>query len=493
MEDHTLIEPFCSFIYVQNQNFIFSAILSIMTKKILLPLILIGIAVASYYYFFAPSANTTSTEQISVQVKKDDFKINVSATGELKAKNSEKIRGPQSMRSAGIWNTTISDLITEGTVVNEGDYVATLDRTEVDNKIKDALSELEKVQTQLEQAKIDTAIDLRGIRDQLVNMKFSMKEKELEVEQSKYEPEMVIQQAEIDLTRTKRDYTQLESKLDLKKEQAVAKIAEIDAQLKQLQNKLNVLQTLKKDFVVKAPKSGMVIYSRSWNGEKKGPGSQISGWDPVVAELPDLSDMISKTYVNEVDISRVKKGQEVDVKIDAFPDNQYTGKVIKVANIGEQLRGFDSKVFEVVIQVNEPDSILRPAMTTAVDIQTDLFEEVLSIPLDALHTDSISFVYRKKEDGNITKQEIVTSLSNNDKIMVDYGLSDKDEILLSIPDNANDLSFTYLEKAIKDEIQQKQEEAAKKREAAMLEKMKSVKDENISGDSENGDFIIIMN
>ena len=48
--------------------------------------------------------------------------------------------------------------------------------------MKDSMSEIEKIQTQLEQAKIDTAIELRGIRDDLINLKFSKKEKELNVE-----------------------------------------------------------------------------------------------------------------------------------------------------------------------------------------------------------------------------------------------------------------------------------------------------------------------
>ncbi|MCK7532908.1 MAG: HlyD family efflux transporter periplasmic adaptor subunit [Marinilabiliales bacterium] len=81
----------------------------------------------------------------------------------------------------------------------------------------------------------------------------------------------------------------------------------------------------------------MVIYKREWNGAKRKVGSEISPWDPVVATLPDLSSMISKTYVNEIDVSKVKAGQRVRLTVDAFPEKSYTGAVISVANIGEQL------------------------------------------------------------------------------------------------------------------------------------------------------------
>ena len=72
-------------------------------------------------------------------------------------------------------------------------------------------------------------------------------------------------------------------------------------------------------------------------GAKRKVGSSISPWDNVVATLPDMSSMISKTYVNEIDVSKVKTGQKVDIMVDAFPEKTYTGTVTSVANIGEQL------------------------------------------------------------------------------------------------------------------------------------------------------------
>jgi HlyD family secretion protein len=74
------------------------------------------------------------------------------------------------------------------------------------------------------------------------------------------------------------------------------------------------------------PKSGMVIYHREWNGSRRTVGSSISPWDLTVATLPDLSSMMSRTYVNEIDVSKVKAGQDVRIGVDAFPERQYTGR-----------------------------------------------------------------------------------------------------------------------------------------------------------------------
>lgn len=460
-------------------------------KTILLALAAVVIVGLGWYFFKSKPIAKKETLALTAKVKKGQFKVKVSATGELQAKRSEKIQGPQGMRTNGIWQTNITDMVAEGTIVKAGDYVATLDKTELGNRMRDSQTELDKILTQLEQAKIDTAIELRALRDELVNLQFLKKEKNLQLEQSRYEPQSVIQQAKLDLERTERDYQQLLKKYELSQEKSNARISEINANLRQNQDKLNQLAQLSEEFVVKAPKPGMVIYARSWNG-KVGPGSQVHAWDPIVAELPDLSDMVSKTYVNEVDISKVRKGQDVKIKIDAFPDKEYTGRVIQVANIGEQLKDYDAKVFEVVIQVHESDSVMRPAMTTSNEIVTYTYPDVLFIPLEALQSDSLSFVYKKTEDGKIVKQEVITGESNEDEIIIEHGLAENEEIFFAPPKDAEKLPFVPLPAKIKEDIRKKQEAERKKREEEALARSRKIKDENIQSDNGGGGSFIII-
>jgi len=461
-------------------------------QKIALPIIFLLVALGAYYVYTGQDLPEQQSE-IKSTIKKKPFVLKVDATGELKAKRSVKIKAPTSMRAERIHQTTIQDMVVEGTIVREGDYVATLDRSEISNKMGDAQTEIDKILTQLEQAKIDTAITLRGLRDELINLQFARNEKLLELEQNKYEPQAVIQQKEIDLERNKRDYRQAEAKYQLEKEKAIAEIAEINASLKQNKTKLDRLVKLAGEFTIKAPKDGMIIYSKTWRG-KVGAGSQISSWDPVVAELPDLSEMISKTYVNEVDVSNVSKGQDVTIKIDAFPDETYQGRVVSVANIGEELREYDAKVFEVNIELLASDSILRPAMTTSNEIITDILEGIISIPLEALHSDSLPYVF-KDQGGQIVKQEVFSGVSNNEEVVIDFGLQVGDEIYLSLPDQADDFAFQSLDPAIKKKIKMEQEAREQARLAKLEAQKKLVKDSDIPtrSQSSGGGGIVIIN
>jgi HlyD family secretion protein len=403
--------------------------------------------------------------QIIVAVEKSDFDVTVTTTGELKSENFEQIKGPSELRLIGIWNVKITDLVPEGTLVDSGDYVGTLDRTEATDKLKTVESDLEKAQSQYTKTKLDTNLDLRASRDELVNLKYSVEEKKLILDQSKYEPPATVRQAEIDLERAKRNYEQAVENYQLKKKKAIANMAEVSATLNQeILKRDNLLMVLDK-FTIKAPKPGMVIYDKEWGGSKKKVGSTINIWDPTVATLPDLSTMVSKTYINEIDISKIRVGQSVKIGIDAFPGRIYTGKVKEVANIGEQLPNTDAKVFEVLIKVDQSDSILRPAMSTSNLIVVGVFKDVLNIPLDAIITnDTMSYVY--KMDGlKKVKQIVWIGESNENRIIILKGLTEGDKLLLNAPEHPEKMKFVGLD--IYDEFK-KDKELKKKKQAEEL-------------------------
>jgi len=381
-----------------------------------------------FYYFFGSDGK--STETLETIVKWGEFKIAVTTAGELEAKNSEKIFGPENLNNVRIWEVKIDDIVPDGTVVDSGEYVASLDRTELANKLKDQELELEQIETQYTKTKLDTTLEMRSLRDELINLNYFLEEKKIQLEQSQFEPPASIRQVEIELEKAQRSYEQSIKNYSLKLEKANATMQDVTAQLTKAQRKYNEMADLLSQFTVYAPKSGMVIYKRGWDGKKMGIGAQISTWDNVVATLPNLTQMISKTYVNEIDISKVKTGQQVEIGIDAFPDKKFTGIVTEVANIGEQMEKSNAKVFEVLIKVNEFDSIMRPAMTTKNVIITDVIDSVLYVPIECVYTgDSISYVVSGK-----TRKQVIVGKTNENEIVIKAGLEKDDEIYLLPPE-----------------------------------------------------------
>mgnify|MGYP001230044605 FL=1 len=361
------------------------------------------------------------------------FEVNVTTTGELRAKNSVEIRGPQGARDFRVNTMPIQRLVPEGSIVKKGDFVAELDRSEIMGKLQDAQLDVQSAESQVIQVQLDTTLTLSQARDNLINLRFALEERQIEVDQSRYESPAIQRQAEIELDRAKRQLTQETKNYQTKVKQSEAQLREVETELQKKSNEIVKIRELMAQFTVYAPDQGMIIYRRNRDGSKIAEGGQISAWSPVVAELPDFSVMESVTYVNEVDIQKIELGQVVQVGLDAVPDKVLTGIVTNVANIGEQRKNYDSKVFEVVIEINESDSLLRPAMTTSNRIKIASVENVLSIPLETIHAeDSSTFVY-KREGLDMVLQEVEIGLVNENEVIIKRGLNDKDELYLSVP------------------------------------------------------------
>jgi multidrug efflux pump subunit AcrA (membrane-fusion protein) len=402
----------------------------------------IVLVIAAWMYFGSSEEEATA---IMAQPQKGPFEVAVTATGELRAKNSTKIMGPSGARRIGVYQMQIQKLVPEGTVVEKGDFVAELDKSEVMSKLQETKLNLEKVQSQYTQAKLDTSLTLTQARDELVNLEYAVEEQRLVMEQSKYESPSVKRQAEIDYEKAKRRFNQAKKSYKTQVKQAVAKMKEVETELTKAQNEMKNIQNTMQEFTVMAPEKGMVVYDRNWDGRKVTEGSTIRVWNPVVAELPDLSTMESVTYINEVDIQKIEKGQSVRIGLDANPDKKLTGKVNDVANIGEERPNSDSKVFEVVIEVAQKDTTLRPAMTTSNSIVVQSMDEALYVPLETIFSDdSLTYVY-KQNGMSVVKQEVALGPMNDSDVVINAGIKPEDQLYMSIPADTTGIAFQRLE------------------------------------------------
>jgi hypothetical protein len=402
------------------------------------------------------------------EVKKGIFEITVTNSGELIAEKSLDIKGPEIGRGSDqdrnqgsnqgrnqgsnqgsnqgriqqgpqvrggdmhAMELKIQDIVPEGTIVNEGDYIAQLDRTSYNNTLKDELENLTTLQTNLEMKILDTAVVLTNLRDDIKNQKYAVEEAAITLAQAKYEPPAVIRKAETNLDKSQRTLEQKKMSYALRVAQTLAEIDYQKLILARGTRLVNDLQEFLAKFTITAPSSGMVIYKKERNGTKRKVGSNVNPFDRVIATLPDLSSMISKTYVNEIEVSKVKTGQKVNINIDAFPEKTFTGNVISIANVGEQLPNSDAKMFEVQIKVDGSDPALRPSMTTGNKIIIKTFNDAVFIPTECVQTgpDSIPFVYGK----NRTKQIVMLGESNEKNVIVEQGLEPGATIYLVSPE-----------------------------------------------------------
>ncbi len=368
-----------------------------------------------------------------VSVKKGEFRVTVTTAGELRAPKSVQITAPANAQQAGVYQMKLQSIIPEGTVVKAGDIVAELDRSTLASQMQEVSLAMQKAQALFQQAQLDTTLTLSTAREDMRNMELALEEKRIAKEQAQFEAPSVRRQADIDYEKATRALAKAKVDYKTKSEQAMAKMSEVGADLARQQNRLKSVQDVMSDFTIRSPGPGMLIYVKEWNGKKKGAGSQVTPWDPAVAMLPDLSEMESITFVNEIDVRKLAVNQKVTLSLDADPSKKLTGTIIQVANVGEQRPNSDSKVFEVRVKVEKPDTTLRPGMTTSNAIETQTIKEALFIPIEAVHSDSGTAYVYKRDGSKLVRQEVETGAMNDDEVVIMRGLAVDEKVVLAPP------------------------------------------------------------
>ncbi len=409
---------------------------------------------------FNKAFSTKKVVNLFAEVKEGLFEITVTNSGELIAEKSIDIMGPEfnqkndqnddhggggrqgGGREGGgghggefhVMDFKIQDMVPEGTIVKEGDYVAQLDRTSYDNTLKDEIETLKTLHSNMEMKTLDTTVVLSSLRDEIKNQRYTVEEARINLDQSKYEPPATVRQAEMEVNKQQRALDQKIKNYKLRSVQTRLEIKNQKQTVSDQEALVENLQNFLAKFTITAPSPGMVIYKKNRLGNKTKVGSNVNPFDRVIATLPNLTTMISKVYVSEIEVAKVVAGQKSTITIDAFPQKSYTGSVISVANIGEQLPNSDAKMFEVQIRIDGSDQMLRPAMTTWNKIVIKTIDDAVFIPLECVQTgsDSVAFVYKK----NNTRQIVVLGEMNDKNVIVRKGLEPGTDIYTVPPADA---------------------------------------------------------
>ena len=150
---------------------------------------------------------------------------------------------------------------------------------------------------------------------------------------------------------------------------------------------------------VYSPINGTVTILNSKLGERIVATGQFAGTE--VMRVADLSRMQAVIDVNENDVPNVKIGDKANVKIDAYGDRRFKGTVAQIGNTGKTTgSGTQEEVtnFEVKINLEREDVLLRPGLSCTADIETNMVKDAVGVPMQA--------VTIRTGDSNLSPEEI---------------------------------------------------------------------------------------
>jgi HlyD family secretion protein len=161
-----------------------------------------------------------------------------------------------------------------------------------------------------------------------------------------------------------------------------------------------------------SPIDGVITNLNIDKGEVAVPGTMNTA-GTVLMEVSNMGTMQVEAEIDEVDVVKVKLGQEANVEIDAYPDEKFKGKVIEIGNspqstgttslLSSSSTSTDTAVnFIVKVLLEDPPADLRSGMSATVDIITDTRDECLYVPIQSV----------VKRDPNLTKADIMKMKKN---------------------------------------------------------------------------------
>lgn len=215
-------------------------------------------------------------------------------------------------------------------------------------------------------------------------------------------------------------------------EQAKQALADFHVQLKDAEKELRLTEIL-------APAPGMVVLREDYRGgQRRKPrvGDILVKNQPLI-DLPDLSSMVVKTRVREVDLFKVGVGKKATVQVDAYPQLSFNGTItsIGVLALSDIGRATDEKYFEVRIALNECDTCLRPGMTTRATIHAQEADQVLTIPLHSVFDDNKqTYCFVSRFGFGYEKREVKLGICNEQWVEVKEGLEEGDVVSLLNPE-----------------------------------------------------------
>lgn len=184
------------------------------------------------------------------------------------------------------------------------------------------------------------------------------------------------------------------------------------------------------NIIVTSPIRGSVIIVNVEEGEMITSGTQAyGGGGTTIMTVADLSEMIVKADINEVDVGKVAKGQPVNIVFDAIKGKTYQGRVTKITPAGSIMQNI--VVYPLEVEILNPDELIRPGMTADLDIIAGKAEGVLCVPKEGVIKRDGRSTVMLIEDGKPVPQVVLTGLEDDVKVEIKEGLKEGDKVLIT--------------------------------------------------------------
>ncbi len=255
-----------------------------------------------------------------------------------------------------------------------------------------------------------------------------------------YEFPKELQERLSDYDEAKLELERIEASARSKLTQAKAKLASKEATFLVQKERLEKLRKQLEACTIRAPAPGQVVYSSSmmdrW-ARRRGlieVGAEIRERQKIIS-IPDTSKMKVEIKVHETWVDKIKVGQQAKITVVAFPDETFTGKVLKKAPLADSENWLnpDLKVYATDVSIDGTHNFLKTGMTAKVEVVIEELKDVISVPIQAVVNIEGKKVCFVSSGSSSERRQVETGAFNDSFVEIKSGLAEGDKVLLNPP------------------------------------------------------------
>lgn len=367
------------------------------------------------------------------------------AATKFAAITSPRMRGP---RDAGKQSLTLMTLAEPGTIVEAGSVVASFELKWLEDHIDDVESRVVQDKATVAKREADILLEKETSRQAAITAKAEYEKAKLDLRTAPVRSEIEAEVLKNLAQESEAAWKQLEQEQELQSESHKAELraAQIGVEEETLH-----LERHQRDFdrmEIVTPVGGLVVtepmYKGSGQFQQAAEGDQIYP-GALFMRIVNLDEMVLEASLNQVDVHSVRIGQPAVVRLDAYPDLELQGRVVRVGAIastsgggrfGRGGSGLYVKSVPVEIAIETNDERLIPDLSASADILVDEPVEGMLAPREAVRSDEKgSFVLVRSGQG-FERRDVKVLDRSTTHVLIEDGVAQGDELLIGDPPEA---------------------------------------------------------
>jgi HlyD family secretion protein len=363
----------------------------------------------------------------SVTVKRGSFHHSLRLSGTVGAVESYSVQAPRLSGQMTSGNMVITKIVHNGTQVRAGDVLAEFDRQSQMKSILDKQAEYDNLLQQIRKKQADHTAARAADETELKGAEVDVQSARVDMSSNDVVKGYQAETNKANLAEAEAKLKQLKDTFALKREAQAAELRILEIQRDRAQLAVAHAQGNMEQMSVNSPMKGLAVLTPVSKGGRVSDlqeGDEVRAGQAIMTVVNPLEMQVT-AHVNQVDIAEVHVGQSAEVRLEAYPDLTFPGKVESISAIG-RLSNYLKRIryFSVVISVQGSHPKLLPDLTAIVDLQLVNIKNALVLPREAVVFRDGQAIVEVLENGKPKPQTVKIGSVSECELVIESGIKE---------------------------------------------------------------------